>query len=138
MARIQYKNLGSFSKNLERQLYELMARKVPNLSDLATAEMTKTYHGEFGKDPIDSGKTEKQSEATVDIQKRPSPYIRLTFEVAPDPSRAKSWSKGTVADYAIFFFEPLQPKNPNYKYGKRNTVVRARDNTAKKLGLYNK
>lgn len=132
MARVSFKNMSATEDALKKQLYDKMAQKVPQLSIKSTQLIQQAYSGEFSKDPVDTGTAKSNSRATVTIQGRNSqgqdaPTIKVEFAI-----------QGLAEDYAIYFLEPLQRKNPNFKYGKRNTVKRARDNLANFLGIATK
>jgi hypothetical protein len=68
------------------------------------------------------------------VSQRPA-GINIIYEIKPEKSRARKWKNGSVEDYAIFFIAPLQARNPNFKYGERNTLKFARDDTARKIGI---
>jgi hypothetical protein len=126
---VKFKNIGDIEARLKKQLYQKMASVVPQLATRAREELRKTYFGEFGRDPVDTGQARDDSRAVVEIRGRNSqgqdaPTINVTLKI-----------EGKAENYAIYFLEPLQPKNSNFKYGKRNTLTRARDNLMTSLGI---
>lgn len=124
---VAFKNLANFEDSLRKELFDLIAEKAPELSVLANQELAATYRGAFVRDPVDTGASRDNSKAYVKLKARPAPEITVVFEITGPP-----------VDYAIYFLEPLSPKNPNFKYGKRNTLTKARDNLARKLGINTK
>ena len=116
-------NLASFTQKMEDQLYDLLSSKVNVLKAKSNQLIATAYSGTFSKNPIDTGNAKANTRVIITGQKRPSPQFSIVFEI--DDS----------VDYAIYFLEPLQARNPNYKYGKRNVVKSARDQLAQSLGI---
>ena len=104
------------------EIYNLLIRQAPKFTQLGIDEVKRAYTSTFTKNPIDTGESQKNTVAYTQAQLRPFPFIKIIFESRKETP-------------FIYFAEPLQPKNPNFKYGKRNTVLSARDALSKKLGI---
>jgi hypothetical protein len=119
---IKIKNGGEFVEQSKAQIYRLFLSYLPQFQILAQQQVQISYNSFFIRNPKDTGTSEEQTQATVKASLRPNPFLRLRWEI-------------TKVDYAIFFLEPLQAKNPNFKYGKRNTLQSSRDLFAKEIGI---
>ena len=104
------------------EIYEILKSFIPALQKLADAKLKEAYESTFSRNPIDTGDSQKASFAYIESQLRPYPLIKIVFE-------------SLQREPFIFFAEPLQPKNPNFKYGRRNTIISARDKLAAQLGI---
>lgn len=129
MARIKFTNIKAVEDSIKAQIYKKLAKVAPQIQIKATEILKSTYQGEFSKDPVDTGQAKKDSRVDLAIRGRNSqgqnvPSMTIGFEI-----------KGEAEKYALYFMYPISPSNPNFKYGKRDTVVRARDNLAKFLGI---
>lgn len=132
-------NKAGFVTQMEKQVYQALIGLIPQLSIRANESMKLMYNGFFGRDPIASGESKRVSDGTA-IQNPKGSGLLVVFQVIENQSRARTWGKRTkqrfkVEDYAMFFAEPLVPKNPNFKYGRRNPATSARDHFMKKLGI---
>ena len=117
-------NKLEFVNQAEVDLYEKLKGLEPDFTRVAVSSLDKMYSGFFSRDPVASGKSQKTSEATLKLVNSPNLAINIVWEFKNDPSRARTWGKRsgnikTVDDYAIFFAEPLNPRNKNYKYGRQ-------------------
>jgi hypothetical protein len=134
MASVKFTNPAGAYNSFESQILRLLQGKEPIIAAIANQARDKAYSGAFSRDPNDTGDAKRRTITRTSINKKNS-TLEVVFEIIPSPSSARVWSKGSVIDYAIFFIAPLQPRNPNYKYGERNTVRWARDETARVLGI---
>lgn len=104
------------------EIYEILKSFIPALVQLGQEKLKEAYQSTFSRNPIDTGDSQKASYVYANSQLRPYPLIKITFE-----------SLQRVP--FIFFAEPISPKNPNFKYGRRNTIISARDKLATQLGI---
>ncbi len=121
---INITNSRNFEAGMRDKIYQLLAQKSPQIQIKAKEFLSKSYAGEFSKDPVETGQAKDDSDVTTTIKGRPEPSITVIFTIT-----------GEAQSYAIYFLEPLSSKNPNLKYGKRNTIKKARDNLGKFLGI---
>ena len=134
-------NKLEFVNQAEVDLYEKLKGLEPDFTRVAVSSLDKMYSGFFSRNPVASGKSQKTSEAVVDTLNTPKLGTFIVWQFREDKSRARSWRDRktkeivTVNDYAIFFAEPLNPRNKNYKYGRRNVITSARDYFNKQLGI---
>jgi hypothetical protein len=109
-------------QNSDTELYNILVSLAPQLTALGLKDKDEAYTSTFSKKPVDTGESQKQTNFYTTANLRPYPLIKAVFE--------------SLQEFPfIYFAEPLQPKNPNFKYGRRNTIESARDKLAKQLGI---
>lgn len=120
-------NSKAVLESLKLQLAQKLRSHIPALTNLSKELVNQSYTSEFARNPVDTGQAKNDTKAYVEYSERNKkgdnePTLTCVFEI-----------KGEAENYAIFFLEPNQMSNPNFKYGRRNTIKRARDNLQKKL-----
>lgn len=115
---------SQMEQEARKQIYAIFLQYVPEFQALAENQVKKSYAGYFVRDPVDTGNARENTSAIIEAQLRPEPILRAIFEI--DQAQV---------NYALFFAEPLQKRNPNFKYGRRNTAISSRDQFAKALGI---
>jgi hypothetical protein len=137
MASVKFSNLEGFGKSLERGILKKLEGLEAKIAAIAVQSKNKAYAGAFSRDPVDTGDAKSRTITDVQVNKRDA-TLKIIFEILPSASSGRSWKNGSVNDYAIFFIAPVRARNPNYKYGERNTIKWARDETARVLGFNKK
>lgn len=119
---LQITNATQFESRSREEIYAILVEYLPQLQTLSKRLLAEAYTSTFGRNPIDTGASKKNTITFGESNLRPYPYVKQVFE-------------SLQMFPFIYFAEPLQPKNPNYKYGKRNVLISARDRLAEQLGL---
>ena len=112
----------AFDEGTRKEVFRILLGYLPQLIVLSEQKIKEAYTSTFSKNPIDTGESQRNSIVTAQSQLRPQPFIKLIFE-------------SKLREPFLYFAEPLSPSNPNFKYGKRNTLVSARDKLIKQLKL---
>jgi hypothetical protein len=113
--------IQEIERNLKRLVIEKVREKKSEI-ELWSAWLAKAEYSSYNKHPIATGESREETKTTVKTDLR-SLTANLEYKIGNDSgTRAKVWKNGAVDDYSIFFLEPQSPKNPNYKYGKRNPM----------------
>lgn len=119
---ITIQNEKEFLEKSSKDIYIILVTLLPKLNTLADIKIEEAYTSTFGRNPIDTGQSKENTFFSSQAHLRPTPLINAIFE-----------SKKQFP--FLYFANPQSPKNPNFKYGKRNTVISARDKLAKQLGI---
>lgn len=113
---------------------DLFLPNVGKFEKLARDQIQKSYFNGFNKAPVDTLTASKNTKAIVTAQLRPAPSIKIEWFI-PDSREMMTSTKKGLVNYALFFIAPLQPRNPNFKYGARDTVGKSREFFMKAINL---
>lgn len=100
-------NVNKIVNNLSKKIVKKVTKNIGEIKRESKVAIQDSFL-DFPRPPIDTGLSQDNSFAQSQVNKN---GFDLTL--------------GIATDYSIYFRDPQSPKNPNYKYGKRDPIKKA-------------